>query len=149
MPGAAMTPIAGMRHPAPGDAEALAALMIDAYRGTIDDDGETLDDARAEIDRYLSGAGLAPLLEYSWVAGQGVLDAACLVAYWPARNCPLFAYVMTRASARGQGYAARLVAASLRDLAEAGYAEARAVITEGNTSSESLFVRLGFQRVAG
>lgn len=140
-------PPAGARRPIPEDREALAALMIDAYRGAIDDDGETLDDARAEIDGYFSGTDLAPLLEYSWVAGAETLDAACLVAHWPARNCALFAYLMTRAAAKGQGLAGRLVAASLRDLAGARHTEARAVITMGNEPSERLFTRLGFQQV--
>ena len=31
------------------DAPSLAELMIDAYRGTMDDDGETYDDALAEV----------------------------------------------------------------------------------------------------
>ena len=29
--------------------------MLDAYRGTIDDEGETLEDALAEVDRTFAG----------------------------------------------------------------------------------------------
>ena len=32
----------------------LAALMLDAYRDTIDDDGESLDDALNAVDYYLA-----------------------------------------------------------------------------------------------
>lgn len=148
-PRAADDSFPGMRRPASSDAEGLAELMLDAYRGTIDYDGETLDDSRSEIASYFDESDLPPLPQYSWVLATDEIIAACLVSYWPARDRPLIAYVMTRALAKGQGYAARLVVASLRDLAEAGYAEARAVITEGNTPSERLFARLGFQRVAG
>ena len=36
------------------DTEALAGLMLDAYVGTIDYEGENLEDARAEIEEYLT-----------------------------------------------------------------------------------------------
>ena len=36
------------------DREELAALMLDAYRGTIDDEGEDLDDALTAIDGFLA-----------------------------------------------------------------------------------------------
>lgn len=35
------------------DASLLAELMIDAYRGTIDYDGETFNDALAEVNAFL------------------------------------------------------------------------------------------------
>jgi len=53
------------RHPVSDDAEPLAALMLDAYRDTIDYDGETLDDARSEISSYLGQQNDPPLLACS------------------------------------------------------------------------------------
>lgn len=50
-----------LSQPRPTDADALAELMLDAYHGTIDYDGETLADARAELAGYLSSSP-APLL---------------------------------------------------------------------------------------
>jgi hypothetical protein len=44
------------RTVAPSDQEALAALMLDAYRGTVDYEGETLEDAFREIGHTLSGS---------------------------------------------------------------------------------------------
>ena len=41
------------RHPVDADRDALAALLLDGYRGTIDDEGEDLDDAYIAIDQYL------------------------------------------------------------------------------------------------
>ncbi len=43
-----------LRQPTLADDAALAALMLDAYRGTIDDDGETLEDASTEIQHLLT-----------------------------------------------------------------------------------------------
>jgi hypothetical protein len=36
------------------DRDVLAALMLDAYRGTIDDEGEDLADALVAVDRYMT-----------------------------------------------------------------------------------------------
>ena len=37
------------------DRDVLAALILDAYRGTIDDEGEDIDDALAAVDHYIAG----------------------------------------------------------------------------------------------
>jgi len=37
------------------DRDVLAALMLDAYRGTIDDEGESIDDALGAVDCYITG----------------------------------------------------------------------------------------------
>ena len=42
------------RHPVEADRDALAAVLLDGYRNTIDDEGEDLDDAYAAIDQYLT-----------------------------------------------------------------------------------------------
>jgi hypothetical protein len=44
-----------LRAGQPADANALAELMLDAYRGTIDYDDETLEDAMGEVQAYLAG----------------------------------------------------------------------------------------------
>lgn len=36
------------------DRDELAALMLDAYRGTIDDEGESIDDALGAVDHYVT-----------------------------------------------------------------------------------------------
>ena len=41
--------------------------MLDAYRGTIDDEGEDLDDALTAVDRYLAGMEH----EHSFVVTEG------------------------------------------------------------------------------
>ena len=42
------------RHPVEADRDVLAAVLLDGYRNTIDDEGEDLDDAYAGIDQYLT-----------------------------------------------------------------------------------------------
>jgi RimJ/RimL family protein N-acetyltransferase len=138
-----------LRPALPADAGALAELMIDAYRGTIDYDGETLEDALAEIQAYLAGQrGGQPLLADSRLAFAGPnLVAACLACDWQERRRPVVAYVMTRAGWKNRGLGRQVLSAVLHSLREQGHHQVRAVITPGNTPSERLFCRLGFRRV--
>lgn len=136
-----------IRQPSYADLEDLATLMIDAYRGTIDYDGETLDDARDEIRSYFTTSATSPLLAHSWVyIDQGAVAAASLAAFWTLREVPLIAYVMTHPAYKQQALGSWLVHRSLCSLHTAGYTEVRAVITAGNVPSEHLFARFGFLR---
>jgi hypothetical protein len=128
-----------IRPPALDDADGLAQLMLDAYVGTIDYDGENLADARAEIDEYFSEA---PMLDCSRVVEiGGELAAATLVSHW--EGAPLIAYVMTRSLRKGQGLARVVLVSALDCLARTADRQVNAFITEGNTASERLFASLG------
>ena len=60
-------------HPDEQQRDPLAALMLDAYRNTIDDEGESLDDALSAIDYYLASI----VRPHSYV----MLDGSDLVAF--------------------------------------------------------------------
>jgi len=133
-----------IRAPAPDDADGLAQLMLDAYLGTIDYDGENVEDARTEIDEYFSSD---PMLDCSRVVEiDGELAAATLVSIWE-EGAPLVAYVMTRSVRKGQGLARVVLVAALDCLARTAKRQVHAFITEGNTASERLFASLGAVRV--
>jgi RimJ/RimL family protein N-acetyltransferase len=138
-----------VRAPEPEDINALAELMIEAYRGTIDYDGETLEDAVGEVRAYLSGErGGQPMLNESrLIFADTLLVGACLTADWQERQSPLIAYVMTRAEWKNRGIGKQLLRAVLQTLYKQSHTEVRAVITEGNYPSERLFGGMGFQKV--
>jgi RimJ/RimL family protein N-acetyltransferase len=123
--------------------------MLDAYRGTIDYHGETLEDAIDEIHAYLAGnRGGEPMLTVSRLALVGSLAVgACLVCRWDMRQWPLIAYVMTREEWKRRGVGQQALISTLQALREHGYDRVCAVITEGNVPSESLFHRVGFAEV--
>jgi RimJ/RimL family protein N-acetyltransferase len=131
------------------DASGLAELMLDAYRGTIDYEGETLEGAVAEVRAYMAGErGGEPWLELSRVAQSGSqLVAACLTGEWRERSLPFITYVMTTAEWKGRGIGTQVLQAVLKALAEHGHREVRTIITERNVPSERLFRRAGFERV--
>lgn len=137
-----------VRCPTPADAAELAALMLDAYRGTIDFDGsETLDVARDEVRGYLAGSSGAPLLEHSRVAIDGDrMVSAALVSEFEGN--PLLAYVFTAADHKGRGLGEGLTRMVMHSLAGAGEARLHLWVTAGNTPAERIYERLGFAEVA-
>lgn len=132
------------RSPTTGDAEALAQLMLDAYRGTIDYFDETIDDARDEVDSYPENGAR---LDWSRVhEGEGgIVDSAVLA--WAIGGEAQIGFVMTAAAVKGRRLAARLLDEVLNVLQSAGLSEVSAVVTLGNHPSERLFERAGFERV--
>jgi GNAT superfamily N-acetyltransferase len=137
-----------LRPPSPTDTQALGALLLDAYRGTIDYEGEDLEASVAVARDFFSGGSNAPDLSSSVVALRGSEPAAvCLVAWWQARACPFVSYIATRPEDKGHGLGRFLLHESLRRLSRGRHAEVLAVITRGNTASEALFRTLGFEDV--
>jgi L-amino acid N-acyltransferase YncA len=131
-----------VRLVAPSDRNALARLILDAYRGTIDDEGETLDDALEAADLWLRLA-IAP---HSVVLEEeGLLTAASFVVSVDDRH--YIDLVVVAAAAKGRGLGAAIVSTSIRSLHDAGVTEVGATITDGNVPSERLFASLGFVRV--
>ncbi len=137
------TPPFVIRNPTGDDSDRLAELMLDSYLGTVDYEGEGIEEAKAEVADYLAGD---PMLESSWVVEDGhLLLAAILISSWQGR--PLVGYVMTRASAKSQGVAALLLEMSIQSLEAAGFDTVDGFITAGNTPSERLFASAGATRL--
>lgn len=139
----------GARLLGPDDAAALARLMLDAYRGTIDDEGESLEGAVAEVNETLAG-GYGPMVwEASFVVPSAddpsVLDSASIVTL--SRGEPLLAFSVTRPEVKGRGLAGMSIRASVRSLARLGHARIVLVVTAGNTSAERLYEKLGFRDI--
>ena len=120
---------------------ALADLMLDAYVGTIDYEGETAEQALEEVDGFLAESAY---LEVSQLAVHDeIVQSAAMMAWFDDR--PLVAFVMTRAAAKGTGLATVLLDHVVNRVWQSGATEIRAFITEGNLPSEVLFKRAGFE----
>ena len=130
------------RPPADDDRRAIADLLLDAYRGTIDDEGETDDDALAAADHSLAivdrDASVVLTEDERIVALSFVITLD---------GRPYIDPVVTTAARKGRGLGSSVVAASLQRLHDRGLDEVGAVITDGNTPSERLFTALGFERI--
>jgi hypothetical protein len=138
-----------IRSPQVVDLEDLTRLMVDAYKGTIDD-WETHEDALNEVRAYFSGERGGPqLMDCSKVYElRKKIVSACLIAESTELQIPVIAYIMTSAEMKRQGLARSLLITTLRGLRDLEYTEAQAVITDGNAPAEQLFIQTGFERIA-
>ena len=137
-----LAPWSSCRPPSQHDRTELAHLLLDAYRETIDDEGETITEARQAIDDYLQRI----LPQYSLVAERdGSLLAMAFTVV--VRGTHYIDPVATASAYKRNGIGAATVSAVLQMLADDDIVDVGAVITEGNVPSERLFLSLGFERV--
>ncbi len=133
----------------PSDREDLAILLYAAFRGTIDDEGETFADALAEIDRTLDGDYGDPLFDCSFVVERGeFLASACLIGHPEPDGVPLVVFSMTRPNAQREGLARYLIQRSIDALLDRGHTRLRLIVSEGNVPARSLYASLGFRPIA-
>jgi ribosomal protein S18 acetylase RimI-like enzyme len=132
------------RPPTPDDATALGALMLEAYRGTLDDEGENLEDAQDSAAELLDGGSGLMLWDVSEVIERaGVMVAATLVTRW--EGLPFVAFLITAPSHQRQGLGRAGMQRAINRLAAAGETVLRLVVTQGNAPAEALYESLGFR----
>ena len=134
----------GWRPLMAADQPVVAALLYDAYLGTIDDEGDTRDGALAEIDATMAGQYGPPI---SGACLVGVDDANRIVAMVITtmfEGEPLIAYVATDPACQRQGWATRLIEQAASALADQGERRMNLVVTVGNPA-QYLYERLGFR----
>jgi ribosomal protein S18 acetylase RimI-like enzyme len=128
------------------DAPAIGELMLAAYRGTVDDEGETRGDAVAEVEQVLDGSYGPFVSDASLLVGydDGMVGAS-LVAIWESR--PLLLYLVVRPDAKRRGIGTFLIAGTGNALLEAGRPELDLFVTEANEPAVTLYRKLGFEVV--
>lgn len=135
----------GARNPDPSDAEALACLMIEAYRGSADDEGATIEEARQEIQRLLHGEYGEFLSSCSEVIErEGSIVAATLMTFW--QGAPLVAFSMTAPAWKRRGLARDGLRRCMNKLLrQCGDCHLHLCVTKGNEPAEQLYESLGFR----
>lgn len=130
----------------PEEAQDLAVLLYAAYRGTIDDDGETFADAQAEIAKTFSGAYGQFLPEASFLIREGeFILSACLISWYESTQSPFIVFMMTRPEYKGRGMGRVLLQFSMNKLIEMGYSKLSLIVTDGNAHAQQLYQNLGFE----
>ena len=126
----------------PEDEWPLGTLAFAAYRGTVDDAGETLEQQHEEICATISGRHGPLDVTASFVAADpGALAGATLVTTWQDR--PLLAFALVSPAWQGQGTGSALILHSARALARRGAPELTLAVTRSNPARR-LYARLGF-----
>lgn len=136
-------PISGLRAPTAADAGALARLMLAAYAGGVDDEGEDEAAALAEVHKTFGGDyGAFDAASSKLVARADELLHATWITRWQGR--PFVAFAMTAPAAQRRGLARASLIAAMQDLREQGETELRLVVTLANLPARSLYESLGF-----
>ena len=135
--------LAGLRPPNNPDISELGRLLLAAYRGTVDDEGEGEAEALAEIQKTFAGEYGAFIPECSRVVErEGRLVSATLITRWQER--PFVAFSVTDPGYKRSGLARACMVAAMQCLCTAGESELRLVVTLANTPAVNLYISLGF-----
>lgn len=126
--------------------EQLAELMLAAYRGTPDDEGETLEDTRDEIGGTLAGQ-YGPLDQEASAAhyeGDALASALIITEF---DGGPFVPYVFTRPAYQQRGHAGSLLKRTAQVLRSQGRDSLDLAVTVGGPG-ERLYEHLGFRDVS-
>lgn len=127
-------------------AAALAPMMLAAYRGTPDDEGETLEDTIEVLEQAMLGEWGPWLQNASFVAiDAGVAVGALLSAMYG--DVPFISFVFTAPDRAGTGVATRLIAKACEALAQQGYATVDLWVNPASVRAVRLYRHLGFVEV--
>ena len=125
------------------DADALAALMADAYKDSVDPEWADLQAARREIQRIFTTWDGPVVPEACLAAFDGARPvSACLARNARGQGC--ISYLMTARAYQGRGLGRAVLTRSLKTLKDMGFQRAFLDVTAGNGPAEHLYESLGF-----
>ena len=126
-----------------GSPEEMAPLMLAAYRGTPDDEGETLEDTVDMLAGAMRGAFGRWLPDASFVSrNHGKPIGAAFTAMDGEE--PFIAFLFTLPEASGHGVATRLVTRVCQALAAMGHGHVSLWVNVANERAVRLYRYLGF-----
>lgn len=121
----------------------IARIMVDGYRGSIDFEDETDDDALEELRDAVAGSHGETIRDAWLVARTAEGEAAAAMATIRWRGMPFISYVFTSAAEKRRGYAGSLIQQAASALQATGETELALFVTVGNPA-RSLYERIGF-----
>ncbi|MCI0342868.1 MAG: GNAT family N-acetyltransferase [Planctomycetales bacterium] len=146
-PDAPPGPTIPCRNVSAPDAPALGRLLHAAYRGTVDDEGETEEDAFLEACATIGGRYGAFLRTASFLhEDSGAPRSATLVSFFEPIRRPLLAFSITDPGWQNRGLATALLRRTIGALHAAGHEELALAVTLANAPAMHLYGKLGFER---
>jgi ribosomal protein S18 acetylase RimI-like enzyme len=127
------------------DAESVAGLMLRAYRGTVDDEGEGPEEALAAVKGLLAGAyGPFDFSASEVVLREDIIAATLVTEY---QGVALVAFSMTDPAWQRRGLARSGLLRVCARLRAAGRERVDLAVTAANTRAIALYRSLGFVEV--
>jgi len=137
-------PAHAARNPRLTEREPLARLMLAAYRGAADDEGETIAEALQEVDNVLVSADRPFIPAASFVIElDSALASASLISLF--RGAPLITHIMTHPNYKRRGLAISALLRSANALREQGWSSLSLYVTDSNEPALALYRKLGFE----
>jgi ribosomal protein S18 acetylase RimI-like enzyme len=130
-----------------GDVALLGELLYTAYHDTVDDEGETVDEAHDEAAKTIAGNYGDVLWECSFLLSRNNKTiGVTLVTNYYEDGIPLLAFSLTRPGYQRQGVAAHLISCSQAALLQHhNINRLRLVVTASNTPAVNLYQKIGFE----
>ncbi|MGB5944710.1 MAG: GNAT family N-acetyltransferase [Paenisporosarcina sp.] len=125
------------------DITKVAATMLEAYEGTVDQQEETLQEAILEVEKIIND-GYGPFIAEAsyWIEMNDEAAAVICINLWNKK--PLITEIYTGKKFLHQGMASTLIRASMDRLTRMGYDELALNVTAENSNALQLYEKLGF-----
>ena len=125
------------------DITKVAATMLEAYEGTVDQLEETLQEAILEVEKIIN-EGYGPFIAEAsyWIEMDDEAAAVICINLWNGK--PLITEIFTGKKFLYQGMASTLISASMAMLNRMGYDELTLNVTVENSKALHLYEKLGF-----
>lgn len=130
------------------DASALGKVMWSAFKGSVDDEYETISDAEQEVIQTMDDKW-GPFVPYASLLaaiGQEIVSAAFVVFDQAHGLRPLLAFAVTIPEHQGRGIGGWLIENAVARLDAAGIGELHLAVLPTNPARR-LYERLGFEEV--
>jgi len=125
------------------DITKVAATMLEAYQGTVDQHEDTLQEAILEVEKIIND-GYGPFIAKAsyWIEMNDKVAAVICINLWNEK--PLITEIFTGKKFLHQGMASTLIRASMATLNRMGYDELTLNVTVENSNALHLYEKLGF-----
>jgi len=125
---------------------AMAEAILDAYKDTVDYEGEDLEQTLEELTRVFKGLYGPLLTDASFLLMEkGEVKAGVLVCLY--RNEPTITYTFTRKKEQRLGHATLLIHKACSELYRQGHHSLYLYVTVENTDALRLYESMGFREV--
>jgi ribosomal protein S18 acetylase RimI-like enzyme len=146
--GACPLPPLVVRHVSPTDGQLLGRLLHAAYLGTIDDEGQSEEEAWQEAAETFMGRYGPMIWRGSFIVlADETRAVSASVVTANEKLGTLLAFALTHPAYQKKGLASLLIEKSLDGLYAAAIGELSLVVTVGNDGAISLYRKLGFNEI--
>jgi predicted GNAT family acetyltransferase len=126
------------------DKERIAAAMLDAYMGTVDQQEDTFEEALKEVENIFNNM-YGPLISEASFMIEKENEVASIILISFFEESPLIVEVFTGKKHYKQGMASALIKASMNELLALGYDRLTLYVKEENADAIKLYTKLGFR----